>query len=295
MIKAIYTFLLSILVLTFAVGAEARFIQPDWWDPTEPGVGTNRYSYSNNNPINLRDKGGNFYEGRFNVYPSVPYNTTTSNPVLRGLDNTARYIANVPTSALNLFADGVFGVGSALAPHAGTLENLAMTTPYAIDDVGAAAVNGLARMSTALDRGGKFVNPNSLNFSQRTAGGVDGVRADALRNSMSQNGWDGPAIDVVQAADGSLVAIDNTRVAVARELGITKIPVNIRSMSETLPESMAGRFGSARTWGGALRHRTENNNLGGTGTNQAPRMGGERANAGGGFGAWLSNLFGGDK
>ena len=26
----------------------ARFVSPDWWDPTEPGVGTNRYAYAGN-------------------------------------------------------------------------------------------------------------------------------------------------------------------------------------------------------------------------------------------------------
>jgi RHS repeat-associated protein len=36
-----------------------RFIQPDWLDPNEPGVGTNRYAYSFNDPVNLRDPGGN--------------------------------------------------------------------------------------------------------------------------------------------------------------------------------------------------------------------------------------------
>lgn len=35
------------------------FIQPDWFDPTQPGVGTNRYSYSFNDPINNRDPNGN--------------------------------------------------------------------------------------------------------------------------------------------------------------------------------------------------------------------------------------------
>jgi RHS repeat-associated protein len=36
-----------------------RFIQPDWLDPNLPGVGTNRYAYSFNDPVNLRDPGGN--------------------------------------------------------------------------------------------------------------------------------------------------------------------------------------------------------------------------------------------
>ncbi|MCO5153625.1 MULTISPECIES: RHS repeat-associated core domain-containing protein [unclassified Shinella] len=32
-----------------------RFISPDDWDPTIEGVGTNRYAYSGNDPINKSD------------------------------------------------------------------------------------------------------------------------------------------------------------------------------------------------------------------------------------------------
>ncbi|MDF1586088.1 RHS repeat-associated core domain-containing protein [Marinimicrococcus flavescens] len=35
-----------------------RFIQPDWWDPTEEGVGTNRYAYAFNDPVNKSDPNG---------------------------------------------------------------------------------------------------------------------------------------------------------------------------------------------------------------------------------------------
>jgi len=37
------------------------FIQPDWLDPTQPGVGTNRFAYSANDPVNLSDPNGNFW------------------------------------------------------------------------------------------------------------------------------------------------------------------------------------------------------------------------------------------
>ncbi|WP_439529142.1 hypothetical protein [Pannonibacter sp.] len=37
----------------------ARFVSPDWFDPTQQGVGTNRYAYAANNPILFKDPGGN--------------------------------------------------------------------------------------------------------------------------------------------------------------------------------------------------------------------------------------------
>lgn len=51
--------LLLLAILGMATsGAQARFIQPDWWDVTEEGVGTNRYAYSFNDPVNMSDPSG---------------------------------------------------------------------------------------------------------------------------------------------------------------------------------------------------------------------------------------------
>ena len=38
-----------------------RFLSPDDWDPTIPGVGTNRYAYAANDPINLSDPSGHLH------------------------------------------------------------------------------------------------------------------------------------------------------------------------------------------------------------------------------------------
>ena len=40
-----------------------RFISPDDWDPTMEGVGTNRYAYAQNDPINKSDPNGHIIEG----------------------------------------------------------------------------------------------------------------------------------------------------------------------------------------------------------------------------------------
>jgi RHS repeat-associated protein len=39
----------------------AKFISPDWWDPDKPGVGTNRYAYADNDPVNKSDPGGHIW------------------------------------------------------------------------------------------------------------------------------------------------------------------------------------------------------------------------------------------
>jgi hypothetical protein len=59
-------FILTTLLALFASQASALFIQPDWFDPTAPGVGTNRYAYSHNDPVNRRDPEGNDDESALN-------------------------------------------------------------------------------------------------------------------------------------------------------------------------------------------------------------------------------------
>ncbi|WP_429941006.1 Tox-REase-5 domain-containing protein [Agrobacterium vitis] len=48
----------AFLWLASAIPANARYISPDGWDPTVAGVGTNRYAYAGNDPINKSDPNG---------------------------------------------------------------------------------------------------------------------------------------------------------------------------------------------------------------------------------------------
>jgi len=52
--------------------ALGRFIQPDWWEVRQPGVGTNRYAYSMNDPINLSDRNGHQVQASLGCGTAAP-------------------------------------------------------------------------------------------------------------------------------------------------------------------------------------------------------------------------------
>jgi RHS repeat-associated protein len=49
---------LTYLHARFYDPALGRFLSPDWWDVTEPSVGTNRYAYAGGDPVNSSDPDG---------------------------------------------------------------------------------------------------------------------------------------------------------------------------------------------------------------------------------------------
>lgn len=60
----------SLVFALMAIPANARFISPDTLDPTLPGVGTNRYAYAGNDPINRSDPNGHFFEAIADLFSS---------------------------------------------------------------------------------------------------------------------------------------------------------------------------------------------------------------------------------
>jgi hypothetical protein len=85
--KSIFARLLSLLLVACVVGvsfgqaANARFISPDDWDPTKPGVGTNRYAYSENDPVNKSDPNGHNYMDAF-ISPAERYSINSKNAMI---------------------------------------------------------------------------------------------------------------------------------------------------------------------------------------------------------------------
>ncbi|OWV82249.1 hypothetical protein ATY77_03155 [Rhizobium sp. R634] len=91
--------------------AFGRFISPDDWDPTKEGVGTNRYSYSENDPINKSDPNGHSinYSDSWGQRSTDPINGRSSGSVtgLKAATNVS--LSSGTTAGSRAFAGGVFG------------------------------------------------------------------------------------------------------------------------------------------------------------------------------------------
>jgi len=90
-----------------------------------------------------------------------------------------------------------------------------------------------------------FVDPNTLNFSQRTVS--DNI--DKYAQDMKEGKWNwersGPLRVVEQ--DGQLVSYDNRRLLAAQRAGV-KVPIEVVNPAATMP-------GSKKTWGRAFDAR----------------------------------------
>ncbi|WP_179295943.1 RHS repeat-associated core domain-containing protein [Mesorhizobium sp. WSM4312] len=110
-----------------------RFISPDDWDPTKDGVGTNRYAYALNDPVNKSDPNGHQAAPAVEAEPSET----------RGTETEAEARAAEETKAVN---DEAIGVESEI--H--TRYNRDYKTPQSLTNPNSPAAAG-ARLSAARD------------------------------------------------------------------------------------------------------------------------------------------------
>jgi hypothetical protein len=98
------------LILSSLTAANARFISPDDWDPTLPGVGTNRYAYSGNDPVNKSDPNGHLYNYMGDYAPCCDDSDNTG--ISMGAGQTALILGAVLASGIGLTAAPVVGAAA---------------------------------------------------------------------------------------------------------------------------------------------------------------------------------------
>src|SRR5215208_6264149 len=119
-----------------------RFIQPDTWDPTAPGVGTNRYAYADNDPINKSDANGHIFDTLWdgaNVAIGV-----------------ASFVANYHNGNYFDAAIDLAGIG---------IDGLAMATPFIPGGAGSAikaARKAGEQIHHIIPKGDKFIKDHDL-------------------------------------------------------------------------------------------------------------------------------------
>ncbi len=139
----------AMLTVQFSSAADARFISPDDYDPTLPGVGTNRYAYSGNDPVNKSDPNGHFVDQMGNWTPSTGDEGCTS-----GCLSTMQHVTILGGVALG---GAALVAGSTIAVAAGTdyLSATIFGTEIIASEVGVAAP-GAAIGSVVISRAEAF-------------------------------------------------------------------------------------------------------------------------------------------
>jgi hypothetical protein len=99
-----YLFIFGLLAAAAAPVANARFISPDTLDPSLPGVGTNRYAYAENDPVNKSDPTGHIVEIVWDAanaaygWSSFQYNWSQGNYISAGFDFVGASIDSAATA-----------------------------------------------------------------------------------------------------------------------------------------------------------------------------------------------------
>lgn len=229
MLRHLQQLILTTLFAVFASQASAMFVQPDWLDPTEPGVGTNRYSYSFNDPINRSDPSGNrtFWEGVRDLFSSRE--EWLDNNIERAVNEVETLAINEVNYATgNITEEGYIETRrlaqNRLSSYSRIIENNGGSFGAAVGDV----------VLGALDNGALL-----------TGGGGQANRiassALAIRISTNQGVRNG-AVTVLTTSQGTFIGLSKN---VARGLGATRtVDPKLVEMSRAFQRTAGGFCGT---------------------------------------------------
>jgi len=126
-----------------------------------------------------------------------------------------------------------------------------------IDEPVQSAHNGapesIGGTTTGVSSNVQVIPTNEISFSQSSVNDLS-----PIVSSMRENGWSGPAVNVVKLGENQYGTLDNTRVLAAHEAGID-VHANVHNADELLtPEEVRGfttKKGVPKTWGDAYKLR----------------------------------------
>ncbi|OEO31863.1 hypothetical protein VW23_014395 [Devosia insulae DS-56] len=96
-----------------------RFLSPDWWDPSDPGVGTDRYGYSAGDPVNKSDP-----NGHDSLWCTTGTGAIPCSSIHPWLDPTLDFVNAPINGAVNIMA----GPGEAIAPYQDLIDGVALSS-----------------------------------------------------------------------------------------------------------------------------------------------------------------------
>jgi RHS repeat-associated protein len=180
-----------------------RFMTPDWFDPTSPGVGTNRYAYCFDDPVNCSDPSGHDEDHSDEAYgeswtPDSSYYTNQSSSgdgssQLRGTSDTS--------------GDGQDGVSTGDLGLRGTSDPTAGYTTYPDITNDSATIGGALGNAINANHSQQISSDPDINTLVNTmAGGIVNAIGMPTMNAL-QNGPDPFRPDSVTAAASFRVPI----------------------------------------------------------------------------------------
>ncbi|MDD7973649.1 RHS repeat-associated core domain-containing protein, partial [Roseinatronobacter alkalisoli] len=187
------------------------FLQPDWFEVTQAGVGTNRYSYSFNDPVNLLDPNGNVVPIAAIAigaaiallgsgdYANAPTSSSGWDGSDGGSDTYSRSSLDIASTMVGgAAARGILRAGSELARRAAAKYprfTEAAATALAIDSMGepgggfGAGTRAVVRQTA---RSGSNIGVNGTNTGAGGQTGFSGSRGNPLEQPNYQPGRNTP-------------------------------------------------------------------------------------------------------
>ena len=143
-----------------------RFISPDDWDPTKQGVGTNRYAYAANDPVNKSDPNGHLAVGTVaNSMESYEDATNGSNANPTKDQNSTKDTASKPAEAMSNWEGKRKGEdkGVQVAAWSPIYKTSKLPTPLEPEGYGGYGGRGGYTRGTGTGRLGEISRPSTIN------------------------------------------------------------------------------------------------------------------------------------